>query len=135
MAISWYRAYRSNVLLRVSMTLVALFSSGMGASGPPNGRSVDGAASGALSIPRNVLPATRRNDPDAVSGNPSSGAGAGAGVRAGVTTTADDFLTFCVDFDELPEHLAFSRDYKVVAVTGCQCSGKSTLLNALFGTG
>lgn len=44
-------------------------------------------------------------------------------------------MTFCVNLDELPEHLAVSRDYKVVAVTGCQCSGKSTLLNALFGTG
>ncbi|CAM9594971.1 unnamed protein product, partial [Hapterophycus canaliculatus] len=33
------------------------------------------------------------------------------------------------------EELAASRDYRVVAVTGCQCSGKSTLLNALFGTG
>ncbi|CAN0292538.1 unnamed protein product [Ectocarpus sp. 6 AP-2014] len=31
--------------------------------------------------------------------------------------------------------LGASHDYRVVAVTGCQCSGKSTLLNALFGTG
>lgn len=47
----------------------------------------------------------------------------------------EDFLTFCVDFDKLPENLSASQDYRVVAVTGCQCSGKSTLLNALFGTG
>lgn len=46
----------------------------------------------------------------------------------------DDFLTFCVDFDSLSGSLSGSRDYRVVAVTGCQCSGKSTLLNALFGT-
>lgn len=53
----------------------------------------------------------------------------------------DDFLTFCTDFEKgaaggLSATLSgSSRDYRVVAVTGCQCSGKSTLLNALFGTG
>ncbi|CAM9670515.1 unnamed protein product [Discosporangium mesarthrocarpum] len=47
----------------------------------------------------------------------------------------DDFLTFCVDFDRLPSRLTESQDFRVVAVTGCQCSGKSTLLNAIFGTG
>lgn len=133
MAIPWYCASRSNVLLQVSMTLIALVSSGTGASGPSHWRSVDGAASGALSIPRNVIPATRLGDPDATSRNPSLGGGAGAGAAAVAAT--DEFLTFCVDFGELPEHLAVSRDYKVVAVTGCQSSGKSTLLNALFGTG
>lgn len=53
----------------------------------------------------------------------------------------DDFLTFCTNFEKgatggLSATLSdSSRDYRVVAVTGCQCSGKSTLLNALFGTG
>lgn len=58
-----------------------------------------------------------------------------AAVEA-ATSGEDDFLTFCVDFEEgLPEQLSPStRDYRVVAVTGCQCSGKSTLLNSLFGT-
>eukprot|EP00903_Cladosiphon_okamuranus_P005464 g5449.t1 len=61
----------------------------------------------------------------------------GASVKwpSAAAAAADDFLTFCVNLDELPEQLAMSRDYRVVAVTGCQCSGKSTLLNALFGTG
>lgn len=48
--------------------------------------------------------------------------------------SSDEFLTFCVEFESLPESLSVSRTYRVVAVTGCQCSGKSTLLNALFGT-
>lgn len=126
MPTSRYRAYR-NVLLQVSMTLATLVSSGMSTSGPPGGRNVGGAASGTLSVPGNVLFGNRRDDLDAASRNPGAGAGAAA--------AADEFLTFCVDFDELPEQLAVSRDYKVVAVTGCQCSGKSTLLNALFGTG
>lgn len=107
------------------MTLVALVSTSMGASAPPRGGSPDAAVPPASSIPRNVLPRTGRDDPIAASG----------GSRSGPAAEADDFLTFCVDLDELPEQLAVSRNYRVVAVTGCQCSGKSTLLNALFGTG
>lgn len=91
---------------------------------------MDEAASGALSIPRNVLPRTGRDTPSFAAGQ--SGGDASLSAAAAM---ADDFLTFCVDLDGLPEQLAGSRDYRVVAVTGCQCSGKSTLLNALFGTG
>lgn len=115
----------SNVLLQMSMLLVALASSGMRASATPLGGSADVAVPAASSIPRNVLPRTGRDGPVT----------AGGGSRSGPAGEADDFLTFCVNLDELPEQLAVSRGYRVVAVTGCQCSGKSTLLNALFGTG
>ena len=71
-----------------------------------------------LSIPRNPVTATARDIPP----------------MASFGEDEDLFLTFCVDFDGLPEQLASSRDYRVVAVTGCQCSGKSTLLNSLFGS-
>lgn len=123
----------STSLLRVSLVLVALALGSTGAV--PPGSSIDTAAAakpGKLSLPRNVLPRTRRDAPSFAAG--SSGGGEASSSTAS-TAEADDFLTFCVDFDELPEQLAGSRDYRVVAVTGCQCSGKSTLLNALFGTG
>lgn len=131
MATSRHRLRRTvsigNAVLQVSMVLVALVSGGTDASAPPRGGSPDVAIpAAASSIPRNVLPRTGRDDP----------ASAGGDSRAGPAGAApDDFLTFCVNLDELPEQLAVSRDYRVVAVTGCQCSGKSTLLNALFGTG
>lgn len=129
MATSRHRLCRtvsiSNALLQVSITLVALVSGGMGASAPHGGGNPHVAVPPSSSIPRNVLPRTGRDDPIAASG------GSGSAPAA----AADNFLTFCVDLDELPEKLAVSRDYRVVAVTGCQCSGKSTLLNALFGTG
>lgn len=80
--------------------------------------------SGSSSIPRNVVPLTGRDTPRVAYRH--------AAKSSAVVT--DEFLTFCVDFDGLPEQLASSRDYRVVAVTGCQCSGKSTLLNALFGS-
>lgn len=118
----------SDALLQVSITLVALASSCMGASAPPRGGSVDGlgiAPQLAASVSRNSpAHAGRRHDHRrAAGGEPTSAA------------PPDDFLTFCVNLNELPEQLAVSRDYRVVAVTGCQCSGKSTLMNALFGTG
>lgn len=111
-----------NELLWTSLMLVALLSSGLGASAP-HGR-IDRVAAA-------PIPPTAGSDVEAKRGPPS---GAAASV-ATVTTAKDDFLTFCVDFDKLPEELSTSRDFRVVAVTGCQCSGKSTLLNALFGTG
>lgn len=73
-------------------------------------------------------------------GNGEQWTNAAKGVAIATDTADEDdgFLTFCTDFNAgLPEALsaAACRDYRVVAVTGCQCSGKSTLLNALFGTG
>lgn len=80
--------------------------------------------SGSPSIPRNVMPSTGRDNLRVACHRADKGS----------AVALDEFLTFCVDFDGLPEQLASSRDYRVVAVTGCQCSGKSTLLNALFGS-
>lgn len=120
-----------DALLQASATLVALALGSTGAPSPAG--SLDRAApSGKLSIPRNVLPLTGRDAPSIATGARGDGASSSA---AAAIAAADDFLTFCVDFNELPEQLVESLDYRVVAVTGCQCSGKSTLLNALFGTG
>lgn len=80
--------------------------------------------SGSSSIPRNVVPLTGRDTPRVARHRTDKDS----------AVAPDKFLTFCMDFDGLPEQLASSRDYRVVAVTGCQCSGKSTLLNALFGS-
>lgn len=115
-----YRKENSrNEILCVSLMLMALLSSSLGVS---HG-SLDRAAA-----PVSIPPTAGSSDVAARGDLPSGAANSAAAVT-------DDFLTFCVDFDELPEELARSRDYRVVAVTGCQCSGKSTLLNALFGTG
>ena len=118
----------SNAMVRVSLGFLALVSGSVGASAPPHASSVDGA----LLDPRggsSIL------DAPANGGGRSSASSAVTTAAAAAAAAAGDFLTFCVDFDELPEKLAASHDYRVVAVTGCQCSGKSTLLNALFGTG
>ncbi|CAM9303581.1 unnamed protein product [Ectocarpus sp. 8 AP-2014] len=115
----------SNAMVRVSFVFVALVSGGMGVVAPPHASSMDGA----LLDPRG---GSSSLDALANGGGKSS---ASAAVTTAAVAAADDFLTFCVDFDELPEKLGASHDYRVVAVTGCQCSGKSTLLNALFGTG
>ena len=121
------------IVLRVSLLLVALALGSRGAT--PPGSSIDTAAAAPkLSVPRHVLPRTSRDAPTLAAGS-SGNSGSGGESITSPSTEADDFLTFCVDFDTLPEQLAGSRDYRVVAVTGCQCSGKSTLLNALFGTG
>ena len=124
----------SATVLRLPLVLMALSLGSTGAAPPASNVDTAAAAAqpGKLSLPRNVLPKTRRDAPSFASGSSSV---AEASSSAASSAEADDFLTFCVDFDELPEQLADSRDYRVVAVTGCQCSGKSTLLNALFGTG
>lgn len=121
-------------MLRVSLVLVALALGSTGAAPPGSSVDTTATAPGNLSLPRNVLPRTRRDAQSFAAGR-RNGSGGEASSIAASSAEADDFLTFCVDFDELPEQLAESRDYRVVAVTGCQCSGKSTLLNALFGTG
>jgi ATPase subunit of ABC transporter with duplicated ATPase domains len=60
---------------------------------------------------------------------------AGSSVEAATTEQTDpDFFTMCKDLTALQGSLAATRDYLIVAVTGCQGSGKSTLLNELFGT-
>ncbi|CAM9661121.1 unnamed protein product [Scytosiphon promiscuus] len=118
------KRHTCNELLRISLVLMAQLSSSSGAS---HG-SLDRAA-GLRSIPP-----TAARDVTGTAG-PQSEAAASTAAATAATAAPDDFLTFCVDFDELPEELARSRDYRVVAVTGCQCSGKSTLLNAIFGTG
>lgn len=109
-----------------SMMVVVLALGSKAAAAPPVGS--DNSLPSSLPIPRNVVPRAVRDDVAAL-GRSS------AAVASNEVGSLDDFLTFCVDFDGLPEKLATSRDYRVVAVTGCQCSGKSTLLNALFGTG
>lgn len=119
----------SSDLLRVLVTLVAL---AFGRTDPvPPGRATNKAAApgGSPLIPRTVVP---RTVPD---GEGLVASSRGKATSATASVASEDFLTFCVDLDGLPEGLASSRDYRVVAVTGCQCSGKSTLLNALFGTG
>ncbi|CAN0552001.1 unnamed protein product, partial [Ectocarpus sp. 12 AP-2014] len=116
----------SNAMVRVSFVFVALVSGGMGVAAPPHASSVDGAL---------LDPRGGSSRLDALANGCGKSSASAAVTTAAATAAADDFLTFCVDFDELPEKLAASHDYRVVAVTGCQCSGKSTLLNALFGTG
>lgn len=106
--------------------MIAVLALGSKAAAAPPVSS-DNALPSSLPIPRNVVPRVARDDVAAL--------GRSSATELSAVGSLDDFLTFCVDFDGLPEKLSTSRDYRVVAVTGCQCSGKSTLLNALFGTG
>ncbi|KAG5180464.1 hypothetical protein JKP88DRAFT_349556 [Tribonema minus] len=60
---------------------------------------------------------------------------AGSAAASAANSSADSgFFTMCVDLQALEVPRGASQDYLVVAITGCQGSGKSSLLNELFGS-
>jgi ATPase subunit of ABC transporter with duplicated ATPase domains len=87
-----------------------------------------------FAVPSNVAKLDSSAVADGKKQPESSNVEQASSVEVATEQTRADFFTMCKDLTALQGPLAATRDYLIVAVTGCQGSGKSTLLNELFGT-